>query len=362
MTDQAKPASRPWRRFLRFSVRGLIIVVLAIGVWLGWTVRSARIQREAVAAVQKAGGTVRYDWEWRNGKLISQGKPSTPSFLVDFVGADYFGHVTDVKLSPNSNDAILVHVGRFYRLKRLDLRGAWLNRARARADRSQSSISDKGLANLRGLSELVSLSLTNTDVGDDGLEHLKRLTNLESLGLGNTRVTDAGLTHLEGLEKLVTLDLGCTQVTGTGLTQLKRLTKLSVIIFQGSQITDAGLEHLSNLTKLSYLDLAVTSVSDAGLAQLKPLTNLSTLHLERTQISAKGLAHVNALTSLTALHLRTTAVTDNGLAHLMELSGLKTPRHSRHVGLCGWSRRVRAQTSECAGSLLINAFSGNGSE
>ena len=46
MTDQAKPASRPWRRFLRFSVRGLIVVVLVIGIGLGLAVRivhSARI-------------------------------------------------------------------------------------------------------------------------------------------------------------------------------------------------------------------------------------------------------------------------------------------------------------------------------
>ena len=56
MTDQAKPVSRPWRRFLRFSVRGMIVVVLVIGGWLGWLVRSARIQREAVAAIEEAGG------------------------------------------------------------------------------------------------------------------------------------------------------------------------------------------------------------------------------------------------------------------------------------------------------------------
>ena len=49
----AVPVARPWRRFLRFSVRGLIVLVLVIGVWLGWLVRSARIQREAVAAIRK---------------------------------------------------------------------------------------------------------------------------------------------------------------------------------------------------------------------------------------------------------------------------------------------------------------------
>jgi hypothetical protein len=54
----AGPVSRPWRRYLRFSVRGLIVVVLLMGAWLGSIVRSARIQREAVAAIRKVGGRV----------------------------------------------------------------------------------------------------------------------------------------------------------------------------------------------------------------------------------------------------------------------------------------------------------------
>jgi hypothetical protein len=32
MTDQAKPVPRPWRSYLRFSVRGMIVVVLLVRV------------------------------------------------------------------------------------------------------------------------------------------------------------------------------------------------------------------------------------------------------------------------------------------------------------------------------------------
>ena len=46
----AGPVLCSWRRYLRFSLRGLIVLVLVIGVWVGCIVRSARIQREAVAA------------------------------------------------------------------------------------------------------------------------------------------------------------------------------------------------------------------------------------------------------------------------------------------------------------------------
>ena len=49
----AVPVARPWRRFLRLSVRGLIVLVLVIGAGLGWLVRSAHIQRDAVAAITR---------------------------------------------------------------------------------------------------------------------------------------------------------------------------------------------------------------------------------------------------------------------------------------------------------------------
>jgi hypothetical protein len=137
-TMMVSPTARPWRRFLRFSVRGLIVAVLAIGGSLGWMVHCARIQREAVAAIERVGGTIRYNWESKNGKLISKRKPNAPGFLVDFVGADFFGHVTDVKLSAIATDAILVHVGRLSRLKRLDISGPWLNRSNPVPNRSQS--------------------------------------------------------------------------------------------------------------------------------------------------------------------------------------------------------------------------------
>ena len=90
----AGTVARSWRRFLRFSVRGLIVLVLVIGVWLGWIVRSARIQREAVAAIQHAGGQVAYDWEnvhrskWSE-KLIyprPNRKPIWPQWLIHALG------------------------------------------------------------------------------------------------------------------------------------------------------------------------------------------------------------------------------------------------------------------------------------
>jgi hypothetical protein len=99
----AGPASRWWRRFLRVSVRGMIVVVLLIGGLLGWVVRSARIQRDAVAAITKEGGNVWYDWDLKAGVRDGEGKPWGPSWLVKTIGVDYFGNVVVVMMSRGSD-------------------------------------------------------------------------------------------------------------------------------------------------------------------------------------------------------------------------------------------------------------------
>jgi hypothetical protein len=148
---------------VRVSVRGLIALVLVVGGWLGWIVRGARVQREAVAGIQKAGGSVRYDWQIVEGHWI-RGKLWAPRWLVDLIGIDYFGHVTGVDFRRDATDEKLALVTRLDRVERLHSAG----------DR----------------------------VTDAGLVHLEGLTNISFLDLQNTRVSDAGLIHLKGLAKL----------------------------------------------------------------------------------------------------------------------------------------------------------------
>jgi hypothetical protein len=220
------------RRYLRFSVRGLILVVLAMGVWLGWLVRSARIQREAVAAITKAGASVEYNRGWTSGDYIPGRKPSKPGRLANLIGVDYFSHVTDVWLLSSSTvtDEVIAQAGRLAHAERLHL--------------YRSSISDVGLAHLKRLTNLAYLDLGGTQVSDAGLAHLRGLTKLSYLDLGSTRISDAGLAHLKGLTRLSILGLGHTQVSDAGLAHLKGLTNLSSVGLSGTQVTGAGVEEL----------------------------------------------------------------------------------------------------------------------
>jgi hypothetical protein len=66
MSVQVGPVSR--RRWLRTSLRGLIVLVIVTVAGLGWIVRTGRIQRESVAAINQVDGGVSYDRATRNGR------------------------------------------------------------------------------------------------------------------------------------------------------------------------------------------------------------------------------------------------------------------------------------------------------
>ena len=138
----------PWRRFLRISVRGMIVVVLLVGGWLGWIVRSARIQREAVAAINKQGGHAIYDgWHWDNDRLTN-GKPWPPKWLANAIGVHYFANVTDVMIVDPFDDT-LSHVGQLRQVRTLDMMKARI-------------VTNAGLAHLKDLTKLTELRLFNS--------------------------------------------------------------------------------------------------------------------------------------------------------------------------------------------------------
>jgi internalin A len=256
MTDQAQTVSRrPWRKFLRLSVRGLLVLVLVIGAWLGWLVRSAHIQRDAVAAIEQAGGHVAYESPFVNGQFIPDYAPYWSRWIVKGLGIDYFAHPVRVRLAAKATDESMVHVRRLAGPFQLFL--------------SMTEITDAGLVHLEGVPNLSELILANTQVTDAGLIHLKGQSNLRALAIPSTATSDAGLVHLSALTNLSDLSLSNTQVTDAGLVHLKALTNLTDLNLSSTQVTDAGLEHLKALINLSNLGLRGTRVTDGGIQKLK---------------------------------------------------------------------------------------------
>jgi Leucine Rich repeat len=248
------PNRQPWRRYMNVSLRSLLLLVLAIGAWLGWLVYIARVQRDAVAAIERSGGWSGYDWGWKHGDKIRNGKPWAPKWLVDLIGVDFFGSVVIVVLPDSGSDAVLARIGHLSRLEKMNL--------------SFSPVTDAGVAHLKGLTHLEELSLRGTRVTDTGVAHLAGLGGLRRLHLGHTEVTDRGLAYLEGLTELRQLHLDGTRVTDTGLAHLKGMRRLEDLWLQDTAITDAGLTNLEGKSDLIELRLDGTRVTDAGVHEL----------------------------------------------------------------------------------------------
>jgi hypothetical protein len=128
-------------------------------------------QREAAAAVGKLGGNVAW------------GGPSGPEWSRSLLGEDFF------------KSAYFVNLG-------------------------NTQVTDAGLEQLKGLSQLKELLLNGTKITDAGLEQFQGLSQLKELSLGGTKVTDAGLEHIKGLNQLRVLVYGGSHVTNEGVNKL----------------------------------------------------------------------------------------------------------------------------------------------
>ncbi len=201
--------------------------------WLWWIVRSARIQREAVAAIETDGtGGVTYDWDRGAGLTDARGSPAAPGWLVDLVGVDYFGRVRSVVLL-DARPATIAAVSRLSGLRRLAINGHGLR--------------DTDLAPLEHLTELSELVLSGDPATDAGLKDVNGLTSLRKLVLVNSAVTDSGLSQLKPLKNLSVLGLGFARITDDGLANLKGLTTLTRLDLRGTRVTDDGIKEIQQV-------------------------------------------------------------------------------------------------------------------
>lgn len=189
-------------------------------------------------------------------------------------------------------------------------------------------VDDMSLRALHHLTALSCLSLQLCEgVQDEGIAALlQRTTGLTRLNLGGcAALTPTGLAAVAGLSRLTDLDLGFTGLTDEGVAALAPLTALTRLNLQDNDdhLTGAGLDALPSLTWLSLIECR--RVNDAGIAALGALTRLSHLDLDGCdRVSKAGVRALGALTGLAHLELPDgVKVTETGITALASLTGLE---------------------------------------
>src|SRR5262249_30477953 len=127
------------------------------------------------------------------------------------------------------------------------------------------------MRHLARLKNLVVLGIDeNPKITDVGLKELRGLSNLEQLYLIDTGITEDGLRHLAGMKKLSSLAVGGYPIRAKGVAHLEKLRGLKALFLQRCQLTDENLlalRTLANLTKL-YVD-GNELLTPAGIARLQ---------------------------------------------------------------------------------------------
>ena len=179
------------------------------------------------------------------------------------------------------------------------------------------------LQQLKSLTNLYGLDLSETSVTDAEMVHVRSLKSLESLNLGLTKITNLSLTYVKELDKLHVLDLNDTQITDEGLAQLRTLLNLEELNLENNPLNGPGLNYLEGLTKLKKLYLGTTRTTDPNLQSLEGMVNLQELYLDHTEITDEGLAHLRELRNLRRLDLDDNTIDGHGLAYLSKLQDLR---------------------------------------
>ncbi len=212
----------------KFDVRSLLLLTLVLAVpcsWLGFEIRQAKRQQEAIAAISELGAGVVYDTDL----------PLDRPFLMRLLGDDFFTRVYCVVVSGADcrGPDVFAHLAQLPEITELTVHQSQLTDAclenlrglkRLRhLELCETRITGAGLARLAALPELRRINLEGTPITDADLENLKGMTRLEALGLAKTNVTNAGLRHIEGLVNLRVLDLSDSKVTPEALKELQRV-------------------------------------------------------------------------------------------------------------------------------------------
>ncbi len=174
--------AEPGRRRFRYSLRTLLLMMVAVSVVMAWftaRMKEAQRQQAAVATIVSLSGLVVFDDQ--PDDLTAAPTPSpVPGWLRNLLGEDFFRTAVHVVAF---NDATMEAVRELPEIRRLDFVGG--------------PASDAGLVHARGLSRLEVLNLSDTQITDAGLEQLTGLMRLRQLCLRGTGVTDEGVRRLQ---------------------------------------------------------------------------------------------------------------------------------------------------------------------
>ena len=217
-----------FRNRLRWTMRAMVLLTIAIGIGLGIWRYQTRGPR-AIEAITRLRGD--YLWvDQRDGVPLSE--------------EDQFAQV-DLGFAWTGERAGLEHLRDIPRLGVLQIGRI-------------TSVDDRAMQTIGDLQSVQWLSLQDLHVGDEGLREIGRLRQLVTLELINLDVTDRGMAHLRGLNDLELLGLERVAVQSEGIRTLADLPKLRWV----TRMPTGAWRRLYSLMRIRRTTLSTSAASN----------------------------------------------------------------------------------------------------
>ena len=257
--------SKPW---LKFSIRGALVLVTFIALAFGVISNRANRQLKTLAAIKEAGGDYR---------LHSNSKWIVSNILNRLFGEEAFAKITMVNLrDTDASDELVMLVAGFHTCSDLDLSG--------------TKITDVAVQNISDLPLRV-LWLQECPITDESGKHLANTKTLQRLLLNGCDCTDALIANLGILPELRDLGLRGTKVTSEGMDQIDSFPKLEKLYLYSTVVDDVGMKKLENNATITKLDLSMTNITDSSFESFRTLPSLKELDLNACRGITRGAAN-----------------------------------------------------------------------
>jgi Leucine-rich repeat (LRR) protein len=300
-------------------VRTLLLLVVATGGVIGWVAYQARVQREAVAAIQRVGGRAMY--EMPRSRRLPPAPPKSPTklWVRKLLGDDAIDSVKFVGMSLDRvDDPLMKKIGTLRQLEYL----GFMVRA------FPQSLTQEGISELHRLTALRDFS-ANRGPGVDGpvdvtplLAGIGNQRHLQRLGLANAHPRDEDLARIGALVELEELRLDGRAITNAGFAHLSSLTKINRLYLNRCSVTD--LSPLASMRSLAFLDFGRSAPPVAmsqprevvSLAPLRGKTRLFQVNLSSHVTDDENIKVLASLPALSEFQIGGRRITEAALAIL----------------------------------------------